>query len=243
MSESVASEAISAMIGGMFSASALYPLEVLKTRMQAETKLPTTTTSTSSSDGNGNDEGSEGSKGGEEEGSNPNEGKTDNHDDDDDIEINTNSKATFANSAASSSSPSIEMQTTQATIRKAASKEDHAAAAVRNKRRIQYSAAAYRGMAPYATLMYRNEGGMGAFYGSGVATSAVQSMTEKALYFFAYTFLKNGRVFAFGLLDFGFCIIVLYLMFWLGKSKAGWISTELLLLSSRMCMCPTFIIH
>ena len=26
------------MVGGMFSASALYPLEVLKTRMQAETK-------------------------------------------------------------------------------------------------------------------------------------------------------------------------------------------------------------
>lgn len=203
MSESVASEAISAMIGGMFSASALYPLEVLKTRMQAETKLPTTTTSTSSSSSSdGNDKGSEG---GEEEGSNPNEGKTDNHDDDDDIEINTNtntnSKATFANSAASSS-PSIEMQTTQATIQKAAGKEDHAAAAVRNKRRIQYSTAAYRGMAPYATLMYRNEGGMGAFYGSGVVTSAVQSMTEKALYFFAYTFLKNGRVLAFRLLDF-----------------------------------------
>ena len=38
MSESVASEVVSAMVGGMFSASALYPLEVLKTRMQAETK-------------------------------------------------------------------------------------------------------------------------------------------------------------------------------------------------------------
>ena len=39
MSESVASEVVSAMVGGMFSASALYPLEVLKTRMQAETKV------------------------------------------------------------------------------------------------------------------------------------------------------------------------------------------------------------
>ena len=38
MPESVASEVVSAMVGGMFSASALYPLEVLKTRMQAETK-------------------------------------------------------------------------------------------------------------------------------------------------------------------------------------------------------------
>ena len=33
---SVASEVVSACIGGMFSASALYPLEILKTRMQAE---------------------------------------------------------------------------------------------------------------------------------------------------------------------------------------------------------------
>ena len=41
MSESVASEVVSAMIGGMFSASALYPLEVLKTRMQAESKSTT----------------------------------------------------------------------------------------------------------------------------------------------------------------------------------------------------------
>ena len=39
MSESVASEVVSAMVGGIFSASALYPLEVLKTRMQAETKV------------------------------------------------------------------------------------------------------------------------------------------------------------------------------------------------------------
>ena len=38
MSESIASEVVSAMVGGMFSASALYPLEVLKTRMQAESK-------------------------------------------------------------------------------------------------------------------------------------------------------------------------------------------------------------
>ena len=40
MSQSVASEVVSAMLGGMFSASTLYPLEILKTRMQAESKAP-----------------------------------------------------------------------------------------------------------------------------------------------------------------------------------------------------------
>eukprot|EP00568_Trieres_chinensis_P015821 CAMPEP_0183318678 /NCGR_PEP_ID=MMETSP0160_2-20130417/61411_1 /TAXON_ID=2839 ORGANISM="Odontella Sinensis, Strain Grunow 1884" /NCGR_SAMPLE_ID=MMETSP0160_2 /ASSEMBLY_ACC=CAM_ASM_000250 /LENGTH=46 /DNA_ID= /DNA_START= /DNA_END= /DNA_ORIENTATION= len=35
--ESVLSEVVSASLGGAFSASALYPLEVLKTKMQAET--------------------------------------------------------------------------------------------------------------------------------------------------------------------------------------------------------------
>ena len=38
MSESIASEVISASLGGVVSASILYPLEVLKTKMQAETK-------------------------------------------------------------------------------------------------------------------------------------------------------------------------------------------------------------
>ena len=48
-------------------------------------------------------------------------------------------------------------------------------------------------MTNYASLMYKYEGGISPFY-SGVVTSAVQSATEKALYFFAYTFLKNGYV-------------------------------------------------
>jgi hypothetical protein len=47
------------------------------------------------------------------------------------------------------------------------------------------------GMTSYAPLMYQNEGGIPPFY-SGVSTSAIQSATEKALYFFAYTFFKNG---------------------------------------------------
>ena len=60
----------------------------------------------------------------------------------------------------------------------------------------QYQEAASEGMTNYATLMYKYEGGISPFY-SGVVTSAVQSATEKALYFFAYTFLKNGYVFLF----------------------------------------------
>ena len=46
------------------------------------------------------------------------------------------------------------------------------------------------GMIAYSRNMYA-EGGLGAFY-SGIGTSAIQSATEKSLYFFAYTFLKNG---------------------------------------------------
>ena len=55
----------------------------------------------------------------------------------------------------------------------------------------RYALAASEGMTSYATLMYENEGGITPFY-SGVLTSAIQSATEKALYFFAYTFYKNG---------------------------------------------------
>ena len=58
-------------------------------------------------------------------------------------------------------------------------------------KQLTYEEAASRGMKSYAKLMYENEGGIAPFY-SGVITSAVQSATEKALYFFAYTFYKNG---------------------------------------------------
>ena len=50
-----------------------------------------------------------------------------------------------------------------------------------------------QGMISYASLMFQNEGGITPFY-MGVGTSAIQSATEKALYFFAYTFFKNGWV-------------------------------------------------
>ena len=125
MSESVASEVVSAMIGGMFSASALYPLEVLKTRMQAESKSTT-------------------SKNKEDEKDLPNEQEP---------------------------NDTEEEETTT--------------------KQLTYEEAASHGMKSYAKLMYENEGGIAPFY-SGVITSAVQSATEKALYFFAYTFYKNG---------------------------------------------------
>ena len=129
MSESVASEVVSAMVGGMFSASALYPLEVLKTRMQAESKSTT-------------------SKNKEDEKDLPNEQEPN------DAEEEEKSSTT-------------------------------------NTKQLTYEEAASQGMKSYAKLMYENEGGIAPFY-SGVITSAVQSATEKALYFFAYTFYKNG---------------------------------------------------
>ena len=132
MPERVASEVVSAMIGGMFSASALYPLEVLKTRMQAEATKPS---------------------------SNPQE------------ETNTDD-----NNSATTGTGEEEQTTT--TIQTTTLKN-------------QYSNAATQGMTSYASLMYAHEGGIRPFY-SGVLTSAVQSATEKALYFFAYTFFKNG---------------------------------------------------
>jgi hypothetical protein len=134
MPESVASEVVSAMVGGMFSASALYPLEVLKTRMQAESKVTS--------------------------GNNPQEETTD---DDDEH---------GGGSSAGGSGGSAEIVSKQ-------------------QLKNEYSNAAQEGMTSYATLMYHHEGGIAPFY-SGVVTSAVQSATEKALYFFAYTFFKNG---------------------------------------------------
>lgn len=143
MSESVASEVVSAMVGGMFSASALYPLEVLKTRMQAETKA-----TASSADGEDPEE----VLPNEQEGEGGNASNVD------------------STESATNSSPAKERQL-----------------ALKRK----YATAASEGMGSYATLMYENEGGVSPFY-AGVVTSAVQSATEKALYFFAYTFFKNG---------------------------------------------------
>lgn len=106
---SIIAEVLSASIGGMLSASALYPLEVIKTKLQAANSSPTNG-STSHTD--------------EEEG------------DDKETPDTTTTSAW--------------------------------------------------GLAKY---MYRTQG-LSSFY-NGIGTSAIQSGTEKALYFFAYTWLKN----------------------------------------------------
>ncbi len=111
MTESIAAEVVSASLAGAFSASALYPLEVLKTKMQAESKCNDT-----------NDDNNE-----------------DADDADDDVEIVNKVKPLTA--------------------------------------------------VEYAKDMYA-KGGITTFY-SGIGTSAFQSSAEKALYFFAYTALKN----------------------------------------------------
>lgn len=119
MSESIVLEVLSVSVAGAFSASALYPLEVLKTKMQAEesSKLHTV------------DE--------EEEESNQ-----------------------------------IQEETNAIEIPKPAKKLN---------------------MMEYAERMYQKEG-LAPFY-TGIGTSAFQSSVEKALYFFAYTGLKNAYCF------------------------------------------------
>jgi hypothetical protein len=102
--EDVVSEVVSASIGGAISASVLYPLEVLKTKMQAETTLS----------------------------------KKKEADDDGDEEVDDLTKLN---------------------------------------------------MIDYARHLYKTQG-LNVFI-SGFETSAFQSASEKALYFFAYTSLKN----------------------------------------------------
>ena len=110
--QNVTAEVLSASIGGMFSASALYPLEVLKTKIQAAD-----------------------SKKSED----PDDEKKNGEKNDDEKKIDP--------------PPSTDMIV-------------------------------------LAKQMYE-ENGISAFY-NGVGTSAFQSATEKALYFFAYTSLKNA---------------------------------------------------
>lgn len=109
MTESIALEVLSASAAGAFSASALYPLEVLKTKMQAESKSTNTTDTTESKS--------------QDEQENP-------------------------------------------------------------KQEVKKL-----NMVEYAKEMYQKEG-ITPFY-AGIGTSAFQSSAEKALYFFAYTALKN----------------------------------------------------
>lgn len=154
MSESVASEVVSAMVGGIFSASALYPLEVLKTRMQAETKVASPKSSQR--------------RGGEKDDANDDDNSEEEEEEESSSEedVHGHGQEEYVHNSSSGSG---------------------------NNKQEQYALAASKGMTSYATLMYVNEGGIAPFY-AGVATSAIQSATEKALYFFAYTFYKNGCV-------------------------------------------------
>jgi hypothetical protein len=182
MSESVASEVVSAMVGGIFSASALYPLEVLKTRMQAETKvaIPKIISSPPSSE--------------EKDDITNNEEEEEESSSEEDVIHGYGQEGYVHNSSSSSS----------------------------NNMKEQYAIAASKGMTSYATLMYNNEGGISPFY-SGVTTSAIQSATEKALYFFAYTFYKNGYVVR--CVVFVVCVrvfvCILLLVYWNEESSAG----------------------
>ena len=141
------------MVGGIFSASALYPLEVLKTRMQAETKVVVASHKSSRVRPGENDDADDTNEEEEEESSS-------------EEDVHGHGQEEYVHNSSSGSN---------------------------SNKQEQYALAASKGMTSYATLMYTNEGGIAPFY-AGVATSAIQSATEKALYFFAYTFYKNGCV-------------------------------------------------
>lgn len=155
--ESILAEVVAASVGGAFSASALYPLEVLKTKMQAE-----------SNDGDDTNVGDEVAN---RSNSNKNKKKRQEHDDDrsdgsDDIEVidsPTNATRTSSTNASSSSSSSSSPPTSALS---------------------------------YAKDLYQKQG-IAPFY-AGIETSAFQSATEKALYFFAYTAFKNTYSFFVG---------------------------------------------
>ena len=166
--ESIVAEVVSASLGGAFSASALYPLEVLKTKMQAET-------------GKGGGGGPQSSASGV---------------------VVRHRKCTC--NCPSCAHCSI-VQGTRATDNTtqpadaAASTTTKVDAVLRDDSMLGGQECddedddpqpASPGMVQYARQMYE-EGGLAAFY-AGIETSAIQSATEKALYFFAYTGLKNG---------------------------------------------------
>jgi len=179
MSESIATEVVSAMVGGIFSASALYPLEVLKTRMQAETKQQQTSTSgTTTGTGHEEDDG---------------EGEGGVDVDDDAEKQGEKQKQQLKNKKMMNGTTHTSNSTQQ--LQKYQQEQQQLL-------KQRYADAAFTGMTSYAALMYENEGGIAPFY-SGVLTSAIQSATEKALYFFAYTFYKNGYVGITGSSDFG----------------------------------------
>ncbi len=138
--ESILAEVVSASVGGAFSASALYPLEVLKTKMQAKSKddEPSTTSSESSSSSTDT--------------AKPDEGNGD--------ESEVIDKLESSETETAASKPSAQQSTSAI---------------------------------GYAMELYEKQG-IAPFY-AGIETSAFQSATEKALYFFAYTAFKNVYTF------------------------------------------------
>ena len=145
MSDSIAVEVVSASVGGAFSAAALYPLEVLKTKMQAESKASNSTTSSTE-------------PGSERESSSTSQDASNDSDIeviDVDISSPTGSDGSRPKSTSSTSGKSKSEMT----------------------------------MIEYAKDMYAKDG-ITPFY-AGIETSSFQSAAEKALYFFAYTGLKN----------------------------------------------------
>lgn len=138
--ESIVAEVVAASVGGAFSASALYPLEVLKTKMQAKSK----------DDNNATPPSSESSSVTKDEAQRQESSEGDMEVIDNPAECDTN--ATVSNSPT---------QPTSAV--------------------------------GYAMELYEKQG-IAPFY-AGIETSAFQSATEKALYFFAYTAFKNVHTF------------------------------------------------
>ncbi|KAL7435119.1 hypothetical protein ACHAXH_002551 [Discostella pseudostelligera] len=189
MSESIATEVVSAMVGGIFSASALYPLEVLKTRMQAETKSQAAAATPAASSGTKEDnvEGGEGDDALDDV--NDDDDNQDQQEQGEEAASKDDKKMVITTHTSNSSQQLHQYQKLQ---------QAHQAQLLKQR----YTTAASQGMTSYAKLMYEQEGGIAPFY-SGVLTSAIQSATEKALYFFAYTFYKNGYVGITGSSDFG----------------------------------------